>query len=133
MDEQTKDEIRSRVRKEYAATARGEASACSPWCCGGNGEASRSLGYSAADLDAVPEGANLGLGLTLTDLEGLSQRDAAAMLGLSLSGMKSRVHRARRQLRAALESCCRIALDGHGQVIGYEPRSGEGLPPGCSC
>jgi RNA polymerase sigma-70 factor (ECF subfamily) len=34
--------------------------------------------------------------LTLTELEGLTQKDAAAMLGVSLSGMKSRVQRGRR-------------------------------------
>ena len=34
----------------------------------------------------------------LVDLEGLAQQEAAAQLGLSLSGMKSRVQRGRRQL-----------------------------------
>ena len=37
--------------------------------------------------------------LTLTELEGLSQKDAATMLGISVSGMKSRVQRGRRLLR----------------------------------
>ena len=49
--------------------------------------------------------------LTLTELEGVSQTDAAAMLGISVSGMKSRVQRGREQLREALEACCNIALD----------------------
>lgn len=31
-------------------------------CCGGPGEASLSLGYATQDIEAVPEGANLGLG-----------------------------------------------------------------------
>lgn len=60
--------------------------------------------------------------LTLTELEGLTQRDAAAMLGLSVSGMKSRVQRGRQQLRAALEDCCHIALDARGRVMSCEPR-----------
>ncbi len=48
--------------------------------------------------------------LTLTELEGLTQKEAAEMLGISLSGMKSRVQRGRQQLRQALEDCCHIAL-----------------------
>jgi RNA polymerase sigma-70 factor (ECF subfamily) len=38
--------------------------------------------------------------LTLTELEGLTQKQAAEMIGISLSGMKSRVQRGRQKLRA---------------------------------
>lgn len=69
--------------------------------------------------------------LTLTELEGLTQREAAEMLGISLSGMKSRVQRGRAKLRAALEDCCHIALDARRRVIGCEPREDGELPPGC--
>lgn len=41
--------------------------------------------------------------LILRDLEGLSGVEAAAALGLELGAMKTRLHRARSQLRAALE------------------------------
>jgi len=70
--------------------------------------------------------------LTLTELEGLTQREAAAMLGISLSGMKSRVQRGRQQLREALEACCRIALDARGGVVSCEPRP-DGMLPACRC
>lgn len=60
--------------------------------------------------------------LTLTELEGLTQREAAEMLGISLSGMKSRVQRGRAQLRTMLELCCEIGLDARGRVIACEPR-----------
>ncbi len=60
--------------------------------------------------------------LTLTELEGCTQKDAAEMLGISVSGMKSRVQRGRRLLREALDACCRIALDGRGRVVACEPR-----------
>lgn len=69
--------------------------------------------------------------LTLTELEGLTQKDAALMLGISLSGMKSRVQRGRQQLRKALEDCCHIALDARGRVVACEPRSDGKLPDGC--
>lgn len=68
--------------------------------------------------------------LTLTELEGLTQREAAEMLGLSLSGMKSRVQRGRTKLRAALEDCCHIALDARRRVVGCEPRADGKLPDG---
>ncbi len=41
--------------------------------------------------------------LILRDLEGLSGAESAAALGLEVSAMKTRLHRARSQLRAALE------------------------------
>lgn len=70
--------------------------------------------------------------LTLTEIEGQSQKDAAGMLGISLSGMKSRVQRGRQKLREALEACCNIALDARGHVLSCEPRP-DGLLPDCRC
>lgn len=60
--------------------------------------------------------------VTLVELEGLTIKDAAAMVGISVSGMKSRVQRGRAQLRELMEACCRIALDVRGKVIDVEPR-----------
>ena len=52
--------------------------------------------------------------LRLIEFEGLTHVEAARQFGLSLSGMKSRVQRARVRLRSALDDCCRIALDRRG-------------------
>lgn len=60
--------------------------------------------------------------VTLVELEGLTTREAAEMVGISVSGMKSRVQRGRAQLRELLETCCEIAIDARGKVTGYEPR-----------
>lgn len=60
--------------------------------------------------------------LTLVELQGLSQKQAAELAGLSLSGMKSRVQRGRALLRKALEDCCHIALDARGRVMAWTPR-----------
>jgi RNA polymerase sigma-70 factor (ECF subfamily) len=60
--------------------------------------------------------------ITLVELEGLTAREAAEMVGVSVSGMKSRVQRGRAQLRALFEACCEIALDARGKVIDYTPR-----------
>jgi len=70
--------------------------------------------------------------LTLTELEGLTQREAADMLGITLPNMKSRTRRGRQQLRKALEDCCNIALDARGRVVGCEPRP-DGKIPNCEC
>lgn len=70
--------------------------------------------------------------LTLTELQGLTQREAADMLGVSLSGMKSRVQRGRVLLREAFDACCRVDLDVRGGVLACEPRVG-GLLPNCRC
>ena len=60
--------------------------------------------------------------VVLVDLEGLTQQEAASQLGLSLSGMKSRVQRGRRQLKGMLEACCTIELDRRHGVTDYEVR-----------
>ena len=70
--------------------------------------------------------------LTLTELEGLTQQEAADMLGVSLSGMKSRVQRGREKLRAVVEQCCAVALDARRRVVAYEPRTGHCADP-CGC
>jgi RNA polymerase sigma-70 factor (ECF subfamily) len=59
----------------------------------------------------------------LIDFEGLTQQEAAAQLGLSLSGMKSRVQRGRRQLKGMLEACCTFELDRRRGVIDYDLRN----------
>jgi RNA polymerase sigma-70 factor, ECF subfamily len=61
--------------------------------------------------------------VTLTELEGLTQKEAAEMLGVSLSGMKSRVQRGREKIREMFEECCEISLDCRGRVVQCEPRS----------
>jgi RNA polymerase sigma-70 factor, ECF subfamily len=58
-----------------------------------------------------------------TDLDGLTQAEAAKALGLSVSGMKSRVQRGRAQLRSMLEACCRIELDARNRVTDVASRN----------
>lgn len=69
--------------------------------------------------------------ITLVELEGISQVDAARMLDLSVSGMKSRVQRGRAKLRAMLEACCEVALDARQRVVGCQPRPDGTVPDGC--
>jgi RNA polymerase sigma-70 factor (ECF subfamily) len=69
--------------------------------------------------------------VTLTELQGLSQKDAAEVLGLSFSGMKSRVQRGRAQIRAMFEACCEVTVDARGQVVECAPRALEEIPEDC--
>lgn len=69
--------------------------------------------------------------ITLTELEGMTQKDAAEMLGLSISGMKSRVQRGREQIRRMFEECCEISVDARGHVVDCTPRALEQIPEDC--
>ncbi len=60
--------------------------------------------------------------VVLVELEGLTRQAAAKRLGLSPSGMKSRVQRGRRQLKQLLDECCLIQLDRRGGIADYELR-----------
>ena len=61
-------DIKAMVRARYAGIASGEAAGCcapTTSCCGptaSHEEKGRAMGYSAAELAAAPDGANLGLG-----------------------------------------------------------------------
>ena len=58
----------------------------------------------------------------LVALDGITQRAAAQQLGLSLSGLKSRVQRGREKLKIMLHQCCHIQLDRDGGIIDYETK-----------
>jgi RNA polymerase sigma-70 factor (ECF subfamily) len=56
------------------------------------------------------------------DVEGASQSEIAADLGLSLPALKSRILRGREQVRARFDACCTMERDGRGNVIGVTRR-----------
>ena len=60
--------------------------------------------------------------ITLTSLQGVSQADAARQVGISISGMKSRVQRGRDRLRQMLVTCCAVAVDVRGGVSDFHLR-----------
>lgn len=70
--------------------------------------------------------------ITLTELRGLTQAEAARLEGVTLSGMKSRVQRGRRLLRDMFEECCRLTIDGRGRVIEAE-RHQPSVQSECGC
>jgi len=60
-----------------------------------------------------------------------SQKDLASRLGLSVTGARSRVQRARTRLKKAILDCCHIELDRRGTPIDYDKKRGDCGP--CSC
>jgi RNA polymerase sigma-70 factor, ECF subfamily len=85
-------------------------------------------------LDQLPPPARDAL--ARVDIDGQTHKSAAHDLGISLSGMKSRVQRARRDLKQLLEHCCTVELDGGGGVTDYRRNAGScgcaTTPNGCS-
>lgn len=65
--------------------------------------------------------------ITLSEIDGLPQREVAERLGISLSGAKSRVQRGREKLRQRVLECCDVQI-GRDGILGYEPRSAT-----CGC
>lgn len=55
--------------------------------------------------------------LVKSDLEGYSQKELAQQLNLSYSGLKSRVQRARQQLKTYVMKYCAPQTDAYGNII----------------
>ena len=81
-------EIKKIVREGYAEIAKKNRSNCAPVssCCGGTQaeETSKNIGYTEQEINAVPEGANLGLGCgNPTALASLKKGEVVLDLGRS--------------------------------------------------
>jgi len=73
-----------------------------------------------AMIDGLPE--KYRQAIILTEYEGLTQKEIAERLGLSLTGAKSRVQRARKRLKEMLLECCHFEFDRLGNILDYQPR-----------
>lgn len=70
-----------------------------------------------AMIDSLPE--KYKEALLLTEFENLTQKELSERLGLSISGAKSRVQRARKKLQEVLLDCCHIEFDHSGNIADY--------------
>ena len=61
--------------------------------------------------------------LCLTELGGMSQMEYARQIGISYSGAKSRVQRAKLKLRDMMMICCHYQFDKYGTVIDISPHA----------
>lgn len=60
--------------------------------------------------------------ITLCDIEGMTQRDYATRIALSLPAAKSRIQRARARLKAHMTEVCQVSFDATGRVESFVPR-----------
>jgi RNA polymerase sigma-70 factor (ECF subfamily) len=74
----------------------------------------------AAMVEELPEAYREAL--RLTEYEGLSQKALSDRLGISFSGAKSRVQRARAKIKEQLPNCCHFQFDYAGRIIEYQSR-----------
>jgi len=75
----------------------------------------RALGYLGGDMRATVE---------VCYLEDLPQKEAAARLGLTISALEARLHRARRQLRQILSGDLRADAEAFGLIFSPEEATG---------
>lgn len=75
------------------------------------------LPHALQDLDETDREA-----IERCDLEGMKQADYARAKGISLPGAKSRVQRARKRLKQALQARCQIRYDESGSICCYVPK-----------
>jgi RNA polymerase sigma-70 factor (ECF subfamily) len=81
-------------------------------------DAAESLAPSVREIvESLPEPYREAL--ILTEYQGLSQAELAERLGISLSGAKSRVQRARQKIKDILLACCHFEFDARGLVYDY--------------
>lgn len=59
--------------------------------------------------------------LVASDLQRIPQTELARQLGMSHSGLKSRVQRARRMLHEMFLACCRLEFDARGGLSDFHP------------
>jgi RNA polymerase sigma-70 factor, ECF subfamily len=71
-----------------------------------------------AMVSALPE--TYGEALRLTEYQGLSQKALSERLGISFSGARSRVQRARAKVKEQLLKCCQFQFDHGGRIIDYQ-------------
>jgi len=68
-------------------------------------------------IDELPE--KYGKPLKMADVEEKTQQEVADHFGLSLSGAKSRVQRARQKLGEVLAACCEVEFGDEGRAVAY--------------
>jgi RNA polymerase sigma-70 factor (ECF subfamily) len=83
-------------------------------------------------IDQLPQ--TLRDAVQMYEIDGRSQAEISDRLGISLSAVKSRVRRGRRQLQELLRGSCQLERDRRGNVIACKPASDTGCAQvSCDC
>lgn len=80
-------------------------------------------------LGCLPESHSIPL--KLSDIDGIKQQEIANQLGLGLSATKSRIQRARKELKEQIKTCYHIELDKNGTPISFELKDNCSLNTNC--
>lgn len=76
-----------------------------------------------AMVDSLPE--IYKQAILITEYEDMTQKELSEKLGISISGAKSRVQRARKMLKVMLLGCCQLEMDRRGKIIDYKHKHSE--------
>ncbi len=80
-------------------------------------------------IDELPQ--KYAVPLRMADIKGVRQKEIADELGLSLSGAKSRVQRARQKLGEVLAACCQVEFGEEGRAVAYHKIKDENGESNC--
>lgn len=75
--------------------------------------------YAGFVVSELPE--KYKIAVHLADIEGLSMKEVAERLDISVSGAKSRVQRGRKMIKEIILECCEVNTDKYGNIVDYEP------------
>lgn len=76
-----------------------------------------------AMVDNMPE--NYKQAILLTEFQDMTQKELSEKLGISISGAKSRVQRARKMLKEMLLGCCHLDIDSRGNIIDFKHKKSD--------
>jgi RNA polymerase sigma-70 factor (ECF subfamily) len=80
-------------------------------------------GWLPALIEHLPEPYRQAL--RLYEIEAMPQQQIAHQLGISLSGVKSRIQRGRDKLKDLLHQCCFFELDSEGNILDYGQQNAD--------
>ena len=72
-------------------------------------------------INSMPE--NYKQAIFLTEFQNMTQKELSEKMGISISGAKSRVQRARKMLKEMLLACCHFEFDRFGNIIDYKQKN----------
>jgi RNA polymerase sigma-70 factor (ECF subfamily) len=63
--------------------------------------------------------------IILTEFQNMTQKELSLKEGISISGAKSRVQRARKMLKEMLLDCCSLETDSQGNILDYKQKNNK--------
>jgi RNA polymerase sigma-70 factor, ECF subfamily len=75
--------------------------------------------YAGTVISELPE--KYRIAVQLSDIEGLSMKEVAEELNISISAAKSRVQRGRKMIKEIILKCCAVNADKYGNIVDFEP------------